>query len=77
MFFLEVIVFLNIPRCQKYPNNGEDNYNHIALPYISEYYVYLKINIKIYLYRSIILPVVLHRYEIWCLTLWEENKLSD
>jgi len=32
-------------------------------------------NLKIKIYRTIILPVVLYGYEIWSLTLWEERKL--
>ena len=32
-------------------------------------------NIKIKIYRTIILPVVLYAYETWSLTLWEELSL--
>jgi hypothetical protein len=32
-------------------------------------------NIKIRIYKSIILPVVLYRYETWSLTLREEHRL--
>jgi len=33
-------------------------------------------NLKIKIYRTIILPVVLYEYESWSLTLREERKLS-
>jgi len=33
-------------------------------------------NIKIKIYRTIILPVVLHGCETWPVTLWEEPRLS-
>ena len=36
--------------------------------------LYKKIKIKIY--RTIILPVVLYRYETWSLTLREESRLK-
>ena len=32
-------------------------------------------NLKIKIYRTIILPVVLYGRETWSLTLWEERKL--
>jgi len=32
-------------------------------------------NVKISIYRTIILPVVLYGCETWSLTLWEERKL--
>ena len=32
-------------------------------------------NLKIKIYRTIILPVVLYGCETWSLTLWEEGKL--
>ena len=32
-------------------------------------------NLKIKIYRSVILPVVLYGCETWSLTLWEERKL--
>ena len=32
-------------------------------------------NLKIKIYRSIILPVVLYGCETWSVTLWEERKL--
>ena len=32
-------------------------------------------NLKIKIYRTIILPVVLYGCETWSLTLWEERKL--
>jgi hypothetical protein len=32
-------------------------------------------NIKIRIYKTIILPVVLYGYETWCLTLREEHRL--
>ena len=35
----------------------------------------LSTNLKIKIYRTIILPVVLYGCETWLLTLWEERKL--
>jgi hypothetical protein len=32
-------------------------------------------NVKIRIYKTIILPVVLYRCETWSLTLWEEHRL--
>jgi hypothetical protein len=32
-------------------------------------------NIKIRIYKTIILPVVMYGYEKWSLTLWEEHRL--
>jgi hypothetical protein len=32
-------------------------------------------NIKIRIYKTIILPVVLYGYETWSLILWEEHRL--
>jgi hypothetical protein len=32
-------------------------------------------NLKIKIYRSIILPVVLYGFETWSLTLWEKRRL--
>ena len=32
-------------------------------------------SLKIKIYRTIILPIVLYGYEIWLLTLWEECRL--
>jgi hypothetical protein len=32
-------------------------------------------NLTIKIYKTIILPVVLYRCEIWSLTLWEEHRL--
>jgi len=32
-------------------------------------------NLKIKIYRTIILPVVLYGCETWSLTLWEEDRL--
>ena len=32
-------------------------------------------NLKIKIYRTVILPVVLYGCETWSLTLWEERKL--
>ena len=32
-------------------------------------------NLKIKIYRTIILPIVLYGFETWSLTLWEERKL--
>jgi hypothetical protein len=32
-------------------------------------------NVKVKIYETIILPVVLYRCETWCLTLREENRL--
>jgi hypothetical protein len=33
-------------------------------------------DIKIEMYRTIILPVALCRYETWPLTVWEEHRLN-
>jgi hypothetical protein len=32
-------------------------------------------NLKIIIYKTIILPVVLYGWETWSLTLWEEHRL--
>jgi hypothetical protein len=34
-------------------------------------------NIKIGIYKSIILPVVLYRCKTWFLTLWEEDRVFE
>jgi len=39
------------------------------------FYRLLSKNLKIKIYRNIILPVVLYWCETWSLTLWEERKL--
>ena len=39
-------------------------------------YIYLNKNLKIKIYKIIILPVVLYRCEIWFLTLREECRLG-
>jgi len=45
------------------------------LSFGAEYFVFQVANLKIKIYRTIILPVVLHGYETWSLTLREERKL--
>jgi hypothetical protein len=41
-----------------------------------KYCIMIAWNIKIRIYKTIILPVVLYGCETWCLTLREENRLS-
>ena len=43
--------------------------------YIYNIYIYISKNLKIKIYRTIILPVVLYECETWSLTLREERKL--
>jgi hypothetical protein len=47
------------------------------LPCSSESFVFrlLSRNLKIKIYKTIILPVVLCGCETWSLTIWEENRL--
>jgi hypothetical protein len=46
------------------------------LPFGSESFVFLLFrNVKVKIYRTIILPVVLHGSETWSFTLWEEHGL--
>ena len=44
-------------------------------PVIRIIYTYVYMNLKIKVYRTIILPVVLYGCETWSLTLREERKL--
>jgi hypothetical protein len=45
------------------------------LSFVAEPFVFLSKNLKIKIYRTLILPVVLYGCETWLVTLWEERKL--
>ena len=48
---------------------------HSVQNLLSSRLLFKNLKIKIYIYRIIILPVVLYGVETWSLTLWEERKL--
>jgi hypothetical protein len=53
-------------------------FNHLFLPFGSESFVFSRLsrNVKVKIYKTIILPVVLYGCETWSLTLMEEHRLS-
>jgi hypothetical protein len=67
---------ISSPGISREPDESQQNYFRNKLPQISSPEFKGSRNLKLKIYKNIILPVVLYGYETWCLILREDHRLT-